>query len=128
MTVLTESQREYLSIRRLGRFATIERDGAPHVVPTGWIYDPEADRFEMLGDEIEKTRRFRNVLKNSAVALVIDDIASTDPWWPRGLMIQGRGVALERQGDADARLFVIPERAVSWGLRRAGLPPPEPGS
>jgi pyridoxamine 5'-phosphate oxidase family protein len=47
--------------------------------------------------------------------VVIDDLATVDPWRPRGVEVRGRAEAL----DGDRPLIrVHPERVVSWGLDR----------
>jgi pyridoxamine 5'-phosphate oxidase family protein len=46
---------------------------------------------------------------------VIDDLASTDPWRPRGIEIRGRGEAIALP---TALIRIYPERIVSWGLKR----------
>jgi pyridoxamine 5'-phosphate oxidase family protein len=43
---------------------------------------------------------------------VIDDLASTDPWRPRGVEVRGRAEAL----DEPTIIRIHPERVVSWGL------------
>ena len=49
------------------------------------------------------------------MAFVIDDLASTDPWHPRGIEIRGRGEAIALPTPL---IRVHPERIVSWGLAR----------
>jgi hypothetical protein len=49
MSAFTERELEYLSERRpgrLGRIATIGKDGTPHVVPVGWRFNPEVDAID----------------------------------------------------------------------------------
>lgn len=47
----------------------------------------------------------------------VDDLASTDPWRPRGIEVRGRAEAL----DGDRPLIRIhPERVVPWGLEPGG--------
>lgn len=48
-TVFTDAERRYLSDFRLGRIATVGRDGTPHVAPVGWSYEPERDVIEVRG-------------------------------------------------------------------------------
>jgi len=43
MGKFTEDERKYLSERRLGRIATVGKDGTPHVVPVGWRYNPKRE-------------------------------------------------------------------------------------
>src|SRR5919106_685612 len=113
MEKFTEEEKRYLSERRLGRIATVGRDGTPHVVPVGWRYDPERDAIEVGGHDFAATKKFRNVRRGGRAAIVIDDLASTDPWRPLGIEVRGRAEAI----DGERPLIRIrPERIVSWGL------------
>ena len=47
---------------------------------------------------------------------MIDDLASTEPWRPRGIEIRGRGEAIALPTPL-IRIFA--ERIVSWGIERA---------
>src|ERR671923_53807 len=114
MSVFTEAEREYLvGGRQLGRIATVGPDGTPHVVPVGWIYNAARDTIDVGGHELERTKKFRDVSRTERVAIVIDDLASTDPWHPRGIEIRGRGEAIALPTPL---IRIHPERIVSWGL------------
>ncbi len=63
-----------LGERRLGRLATIDATGQPHVVPVGWRYNPELGAIDVSGRNFAATKKFRNVRANSKVAFVIDDV------------------------------------------------------
>jgi pyridoxamine 5'-phosphate oxidase family protein len=116
MSVFTEAELAYLSGgRQLGRIATVGRDGTPHVVPVAWIYNAVRDTIDVGGHELELTKKFRDVARTGRVALVIDDLASTDPWHPRGIEVRGRGEAIALPTPL---IRVHPERIVSWGLVR----------
>jgi pyridoxamine 5'-phosphate oxidase family protein len=113
MSVFTERERQYLSERRLGRIATVGRDGTPHVVPVGWSFNPDEESIDVGGMDFERTKKYRDVRRNSRAAIVIDDLASTDPWMPRGIEVRGRAEAI----DGERPLIRIhPERIVSWGI------------
>ena len=113
MSAFGEAELAYLlGDRRLGRVATVGRDGTPHVVPVGWRYNPEEDSIDVGGHELERTKKFRDVARSGRAAIVIDDLASTDPWRPRGVEVRGRAEAL----DEPAMIRIHPERVVSWGL------------
>ena len=48
MSEFSDAELEYLNgDRRLGRLATVGKDGTPHVVPVGWSYNAEADAIEV---------------------------------------------------------------------------------
>src|SRR5881392_2584278 len=69
------------------------------------------------------TRKFLNVEAGQAkVALVVDDLVSTDPWTPRGLRVYGTAELIEREGmfGPGAYMRITPEISWSWNL--AGLP------
>src|SRR5579864_3482118 len=88
MSVFTADEIAYLSSQRLGRLATAA-DGQPHVVPVGFRYNPELDTIDIGGHGFAQSKKFRDVQKNPRVAFVVDDLASIDPWRPRGIEIRG---------------------------------------
>src|SRR3712207_8135045 len=94
MSVFREVELRYMAGgRQLGRIATVGADGTPHVVPVAWIYNAARDTIDVGGHELERTKKFRDVARTGRAAIVIDDLASTDPWRPRGIEIRGRGEA-----------------------------------
>jgi PPOX class F420-dependent enzyme/OxyR family protein len=111
-----------LAERRLGRLATIDASGQPHVVPLGWSYNPELGTIDISGRRFAGTRKFRNVAANPRVAFIVDDVAP--PWQPCAVMVEGRGHALSAPAAAgtEAMIRITPEKIVSWGLD--GAPPP----
>lgn len=114
MSVFRPAEIEYMTGgRRLGRIATVGRDGTPHVVPVGWIYNAARDAIEITGRELEKSKKFRDVARNGRAAIVIDDIASVDPWHVRGIEIRGRAEAIRLPTPL---IRIYPERIVSWGI------------
>jgi len=114
MSVFREAEIRYLSGGlQLGRIATVGADGTPHVVPVGWIYNAARDTIDVGGRELERTKKFRDVARSGRAAIVIDDLASTDPWHPRGIEIRGRGEAIKLPTPL---IRIHPERIVSWGI------------
>jgi pyridoxamine 5'-phosphate oxidase family protein len=61
-------------VRRLGRIATVGRDGTPHVVPAGWSYNPEQDTIDVSGHDFEQTKKHRDAHRTGRAAIVIDDL------------------------------------------------------
>ncbi len=49
MSVFNDEERVYLSGQRLGRLATADSRGRPHVVPTGFRFDAEKACSESVG-------------------------------------------------------------------------------
>jgi pyridoxamine 5'-phosphate oxidase family protein len=113
MSAFTDHELAYLQgERRLGRIGTVGKDGTPHVAPVGWSYNPEHDTIDVGGRDFEQSKKYRDVGASGRAAIVIDDLASTNPWRPRGVEIRGRAEALEQQ----ALIRIHPERIVSWGI------------
>ena len=116
MSAFDEAELAYLrgGERRLGRLATVGADGTPHVVPVGFSYSAEHDAIEVGGrGDFGATKKYRDVLRSGRAAIVVDDLASIDPWHPRGVEVRGRAEAV----DGDRPLIRIhPERVRSWGL------------
>jgi pyridoxamine 5'-phosphate oxidase family protein len=93
MRPFTDAERAYLSEFRLARLATADAAGRPHVVPTSFRLDPATGIVDVGGHDVARTKKFRDVRKNAHVALVVDDLASTDPWRPSRHRDQGEGRA-----------------------------------
>ena len=114
MSVFTDPELAYLTgERHLARIATVGKDGTPHVVPVGWTYNSEHDTIDVGGRQLEQSKKFHDVARNGRAALVIDDLASTNPWRPRAVEVRGRAEAIE---EPDAIIRIHPERIISWGL------------
>lgn len=113
MTVFTDAELSYLHAEpRLGRIATVGTDGTPHVTPVGWNLAHENTVIEIGGTDLARTKKYRDVAHSHRAAIVIDDLASTNPWRPRGVEIRGRADAV----DDPPRIRIHPERVISWGL------------
>jgi pyridoxamine 5'-phosphate oxidase family protein len=122
MSVFTPAEIVYLRSQRLGRIATVGPDRQPHVVPVSFRYNPDLDTIDVGGHDFAKRKKFRDVQSNPRVAIVIDDLASVNPWTVRGIEIRGEAEILTAGGKDlgpgfDAAMFRIrPERIVSWGI------------
>ena len=120
MSNFTPAEIEYLNSQRLGRLATVNQAGEPHVVPVTFRYNPELDTIDIGGHNIGQSKKFRDVAHNANVAFVVDDVLP--PWQPRFLEIRGRAEARSEGGqtvlpDFDPELIRIsPRRIISWGL------------
>jgi len=99
MSAFTDAEREYLlGGVRLGRLATVGTDGTPHVVPTSFRYNPEADTIDVGGHDFATRKKYRDALRHPKVAFVVDDIVSFNPWQVRGLEVRGDVEVLETGG------------------------------
>lgn len=114
MSAFSDAELAYLlGERRLARVATVGKDGTPHVVPVGWSYNSEQDSIDVGGRDFAQTKKYRDVERSGRAAIVVDDLASTNPWRPRGVEVRGRAEAI----DGERPLIRIhPERVRSWGV------------
>jgi pyridoxamine 5'-phosphate oxidase family protein len=121
MSDFTDAELEYLKSQRLGRLAT-SVDGRPHVVPVSFRYNAEHDSIDISGHGFAQRKKFRDVQRNPHVAFVVDDLASTQPWRPRGIEIRGDAEIHAQGGKGigpgfDDEMFrITPRRIYSWGL------------
>lgn len=114
MTAFSEAELGYLhGGSHLARVATVGSDGVPHVVPAGWVYNGELDTIDVTGHSVERTKKFRDVRRTGRAAVVIDDLASTNPWRPRAIEVRGRAEAIR---EPQALIRIHPDHVVSWGL------------
>lgn len=114
MTVFTDAELAYLAGQRLARIATVAPDGTPHVCPVGmWRLDADSEVLTVTGHDFAHTKKFRDVARTGRAALVIDDLASTSPWRPRGIEIRGQAEALHAP---EPHIRLRPGRIIGWGL------------
>ena len=120
MSAFTPEEIAYLEGQRLGRLATLGRDGSPHVVPVTFRYNRDEDTIDIGGHDFASRKKFRDVGRDGRVAFVVDDVLP--PWEPRAVEIRGQAEIVETGGKAimdafDDPIFRIrPSRVVSWGL------------
>jgi pyridoxamine 5'-phosphate oxidase family protein len=122
MSTFTEKELEYLRGQRLGRMATVGKDGAPHVVPVGFRVDEASGAIEIGGHAFATSKKWRDLQADKRIAFVIDDLASVDPWTPRGIEVRGVAELHEQGGEkfgagwGAAWIRIVARRVVSWGI------------
>jgi pyridoxamine 5'-phosphate oxidase family protein len=121
MSAFTPAEIEYLESQQLGRLATVNREGAPHVVPTGFRYNIELDTIDIGGHNLAASKKFRDARRTGRAAFVVDDVLP--PWRARGVEVRGRVEVFEEGGNKvnpgfDAELIRLhPTRIVGWGIK-----------
>lgn len=125
MSAFTEVEIAYLSEGHLGRIATVDETGQPHVVPVGYSYNAELDTIDIGGIDFANTRKFRNVKAHPKVALVVDDVRPGPGWSPRAVQVRGEAEALDRAtpaggGEPRPLIRITPAKVVSWNLDADG--------
>lgn len=118
MSVFSELELTYLAEGKLGRLATIDPDGYPHVVPIGWQHNVELDTIDIGGRDPETTQKYRNAARIDKVAFIVDDVLP--PWHPRCVMVRGTAqtIPARTRGETTegALIRITPTKVVSWGL------------
>ena len=126
--LFTEKEIEYIKSQRLARIATSSispsnvESSQPDVVPVGFDFDGEY--FYVGGINILKSTKYKNVIKNNKVALVIDDLRSINPWDPRGIRIYGLADTVDRKEGYKSNtnhphsryIRIRPTKKWSWGI------------
>ncbi len=122
----------------VGRLATADAQGRPHVVPVCFVYENGAF-YSAIDEKPKRTtrlRRLRNIAENPQVALVID-VYQEDWSQLAWVMIQGRAIIHERGQDhaevlaalrqkypayramaleSRSLIEIVPEHVTNWGV------------
>ncbi len=119
MSGFTEKEIEYLEDQRLGRLATVNASGRPHVVPVGFRYNAELGVIDVGGHNMGRSKKFRDAGETGRVAFVVDDVLP--PWRPRGVEVRGRARVFGEGGEVgpgfgDEVIRIVPERIVGGGI------------
>jgi nitroimidazol reductase NimA-like FMN-containing flavoprotein (pyridoxamine 5'-phosphate oxidase superfamily) len=104
MVRFSNSEVRFLEKNEIGRLATALTTGMPHVVPVSYLYQ---DGIFWVAVDYD-TKKYRNLLANDRVALVVDVLNPN-----RGLLIQGRAEIVER-GPEFRRAYVLFHKRFSW--------------
>jgi len=129
MSTFTGAEIEYLSSQPLGRLATVDAKGRPHVMPVGFFYDAANEAIVIGGaHDMASSKKFRDASRRPDIALVVDDLAAVDPWTPRGVEIRGHAETHTSGGEAVGRevgapftfhpayIRLRPRRVLAWGI------------
>lgn len=120
MSNFTLQEIAYLQSQRLGRLATVDKQGDLHVVPVSFRYNPEQDSIDIGGHNIVPTKKYRDALRHGRVAFVVDDVQP--PWKPRMIEVRGTVEGLSEGGKVIVESFspeilrITPTRIISFGL------------
>ena len=124
MSAFTAAELDYLAGQRLGRLATLGPGGAPQNRPVVFTYNPELDTVDIAGMNMASSRKYRNVAADGRVSFVVDDLASTDPWRPRGVEVRGRAETVPGPRAGGELIRIHPGRVLGWGLDSDAFAPP----
>jgi pyridoxamine 5'-phosphate oxidase family protein len=120
MSNFTAAEIAYFATQRLGRLATVNASGEPHVVPVSFRYNAELDTIDIGGHGIGKSKKYRDAGRQGKVAFVVDDVQP--PWKPRGIEVRGTAEVhttggQEINANFDPELIrIYPKRIIGWGI------------
>jgi pyridoxamine 5'-phosphate oxidase family protein len=120
MSAFTEKEIEYLNEQRLGRLATVDAEGRPHVVPVAFRYNAKLDAVDIGGHNFAGSKKFRDAGKTGKAAFVVDDVLPS--WRVRGVEVRGRAEVHSEGGKeivedfAEELIRIFPRRIVGWGI------------
>lgn len=139
MSHFTPQEIAYLQSQPVGRLATVNAVGEPHIAPVGFQYNPALDAVEIGSAKpgFEQSKKFRDAQRTGKVAFMVDDVIDTEAppqGGARGRQIRGleiRGIAEVhltggeklREGHFPAYLRIRPTRIISWGINTPGYQP-----
>ncbi|HEX3302219.1 MAG TPA: PPOX class F420-dependent oxidoreductase [Thermomicrobiales bacterium] len=115
--MFTEKEMVYLQSQRLARLATVSPTGQCDADAVGFELDGEV--FVIGGRSLTESRKFKNVAAgNEQVSLIVDDIASLDPYEPRGIKMHGIASIVSRDGRFGPGEYIEfrPRTSWSWGV------------
>jgi PPOX class probable F420-dependent enzyme len=104
VAMLTDAQYRFLETSRVGRLATADAKGTPHLVPVCYAIDG-LSAYITVDEKPKRTdiplKRVRNIQENPAVALTVD---RWDEDWSRlaWLMLRGNAEILQCGAEHDA--------------------------
>lgn len=115
--MFTEKELAYIKSQLLARLATVSADGQPDAAAVGYRFD--GNHFIIGGMNLPATRKYKNVAAGqSRVALIIDHLATVEPWRPRGIRVYGTAEPVETDGQFGRGhyLRIRPEVSWSWDI------------
>lgn len=129
-TVPTAAEIRYIAVQRLGRLATIGRDGYPQVKPVSCYYNTAFQTIDIGGQNMAGSQKYRNAQSYPRVAVVLDDMAADgDPAGSiRCVEIRGTAEVIHDPSNSAARapgaiIRIHPSRIISWEVESVAVPP-----
>jgi PPOX class probable F420-dependent enzyme len=118
-----ELMRSRLAAARVGRLATVEGSGTPHVVPVCYVLDGDIV-YWAVDQKPKSTRRLtrlENIRQNPRVELIADNYAEdwTQLWWVR---IKAHASILAEAPEAGRALDLLAAKYPQYGRQRPDGP------
>ncbi|HET9781416.1 MAG TPA: TIGR03668 family PPOX class F420-dependent oxidoreductase [Candidatus Dormibacteraeota bacterium] len=117
------ASRQRLAEARVGRLATVDTQGRPHVVPITFVLHDETIFFAVDHKPKRTTdlQRLRNIAANPAVSVLVDHYSDDweTLWWVRA---DGSARVLAAGADADQALDLLAARYPQYRATRPSGP------
>jgi PPOX class probable F420-dependent enzyme len=108
-------QRRRVAAARVGRLATLEGDGPPHLVPVCFVLAAETvySAVDRKPKRTTQLRRLANVRANPAATLLVDEYAEdwSRLWWVR---LRGLARVLETGEERDRALGLLRDKYAQY--------------
>jgi pyridoxamine 5'-phosphate oxidase family protein len=126
MSIFTEQEISYLRENKLGRLATADSEGRPHLIPVTYLFNEAEDTIDVGGLNFGSGKKWRDARANPKVAFLVDDVIGP-PRRARAVEIRGDAELHETGGEtinprfpnfASQFIRIRPTRIVSWGLEQ----------
>jgi len=111
---LDEIHVTYLNGQSRGRLATVSANGSPQNKPVGYRYNADLGTIDIVGFDMERSAKYRNIGVNPAVSFVVDDAVGEGAENMRMLEIRGDAEQVAAGGSHLIRIH--PRRVVSWNV------------
>jgi PPOX class probable F420-dependent enzyme len=115
-----EEMRERVAAARVGRLATVDAEGRPHVVPICFALDGET-LYSAVDEKPKRSRRLKrlaNIRGNPRVSVIVDHYEEdwSRLWWVR---VDGKAEVLEEAAEVERALALL---AAKYEQYRAEVP------
>jgi PPOX class F420-dependent enzyme/OxyR family protein len=104
----------YLNGQNRGRLATVTAGGSPQNKPVGYRYNADLGTIDIVGFDMERSAKYRNIGVNPAVSFVVDDAVGEGASNMRMLEIRGDAEQVAAGGSHLIRIH--PRRLVGWNI------------
>ena len=104
----------YLNGQSRGRLATVTPGGTPQNKPVGFRYNADLGTIDIIGFNLERSAKYRNIGVNPAVSFVVDDAIGEGAENMR--MLEIRGEAEQAAADGSHLIRIHPRRLVGWNI------------
>ena len=119
--MFTDAERAYIGSgsqpgeARLAHIATSSLNNQPHVVPLRAWFDEAGEKIIVLGTEMARSFKYRQVKKNPKVAIVWDSSGGALPT-SKGIEVRGEAAIKQDSDESDPYFEVTATKVFSWGI------------